>query len=100
MWPVKETEKGVTFQIRVVPRSPRCEIVGIQDGALKIRITSPPLEGKANDECIRFLADRLKIRRSQIEIIVGHKSRNKTVLISEIKKADVEVLFSEQSLKP
>jgi uncharacterized protein (TIGR00251 family) len=96
MWPIRETEKGVTFQIRVMPRSPRCEVAGLQDGALKIRITSPPVEGKANDECIRFLADQLNIRRSQIEIIAGHKSRSKTISITGLKKADAEVLFSEK----
>jgi len=96
MWLIKETKEGVTFPIRVMPRSPRCEVAGIQDGALKIRITSPPLEGKANNECIRFLADQLKIKRVQITIIAGHKSRNKTVSISGVRKADVEALSSEE----
>ncbi len=94
MLPVKETEKGLVIQVRVLPRSSRCEVVGIQDGALKIKITSPPLEGKANDECVRFLADQLKIRKSQIEIIAGHKARKKTVAVSGLKKADFLSLLS------
>lgn len=92
--PVKETEKGLLIQVRVLPRSSRCKLVGIQDGALKIKLTSPPLEGKANGECVRFLADQLKIRKSQIEIIAGHKARKKTVALTGIGKADFEALLS------
>lgn len=94
MLPVKETEKGLVIQVRVLPRSSRCEVAGIQDGALKIKLTSPPLEGKANDECIRFLADQLNIRKSQIEIIAGHKARKKTVALTGIGKADFEALLA------
>jgi uncharacterized protein (TIGR00251 family) len=97
MLPVQETEKGLVIQIRVLPRSSRCEVVGIQDGALKIKITSPPIEGKANDECVRFLADQLKIKKSQIEIIAGRKARKKTVIVSGIKKADLEALVESRS---
>jgi uncharacterized protein (TIGR00251 family) len=94
MLPVRETEKGLVIQVRVLPRSSRCEVVGIQDGALKIKITSPPLEGKANDECVRFLADQLRIKKSQIEIVSGHRARKKTVAISDLKKADLEALLA------
>ncbi len=92
MLPFKKTGRGFTFQIQVLPRSSRCEVVGIQDKALKLKITSPPVEGKANEECIRFLADRLRIRKSQIEIITGHKSRKKTVAVSGIEESDLEAL--------
>ena len=95
MLKLKETEKGVTFEIRVMPRSSRCAIYGIQDGALKIRITAPPLEGRANEECIRFLSDLLKIRKSSVEIISGGKSRKKTVFIVGFKKKDIEALLPE-----
>jgi len=95
MIPVKETQKGLVIQVRVLPRSSRCELVGIQDGALKIKLTSPPLEGKANDECVRFLADQLKIRKSQVEIVAGHKARTKTVALAGLKKTDLQTLFSK-----
>jgi len=92
--PLKETEKGLLIQVRVLPRSSRCELSGIQNGALKIKITSPPLEGKANEECVRFLADKLRIRKSQIEIVAGHKARNKTVMISGLKRKELESLIA------
>ncbi len=100
MLPVRETEKGLLLQVRVLPRSSRCEVAGIQDGALKIKITSPPLEGKANDECVRFFADQLRIRKSQIEIVSGHKARKKTVAIAGLKKTELEALLSPFLFSP
>ena len=90
MIPVGETENGVVFNIRVIPRASRCELVGVQGDALKIRITAPPVEGAANKECIRFLSDMLGVKRSQIKIIAGHRSKNKKVSISGIKRRDIE----------
>lgn len=90
--PFKKTDRGLIFQIQVLPRSSRCEVVGVHDQALKLKITSPPVEGKANEECIRFLADRLRIRRAQVEIIAGHQSRKKTVAVSGIEENDLEAL--------
>ncbi len=95
MLKLKETDKGVTFELRVMPRSSSSAICGTQDGALKIRITAPPLEGRANEECIRFLSDLLKIRRSSVEIISGGKSRKKAVFIAGVKKKDIEALLPE-----
>ncbi|HRT27166.1 MAG TPA: DUF167 domain-containing protein [Syntrophales bacterium] len=90
---MKETERGLIFYVRVVPRSSRCEAAGIQDDALRIKITSPPVEGKANDECVRFLADLLGVKKSQVEIISGHKGRKKTVAVTGLKKADIDAFF-------
>ncbi|MEN6464179.1 MAG: DUF167 domain-containing protein [Syntrophaceae bacterium] len=87
---IRETEKGAVLEIRVLPRSSRCEIAGLQDGALKIKITAPPVEGKANKECIRFISDLLNVKKSAVSIIAGEKSKNKTILISGIKAKDVE----------
>jgi uncharacterized protein len=91
---IRETEKGAVLEIRVLPRSSRCEIAGVQDGALKIKITAPPVEGKANEECVRFLSRLLKVRKSAFSIIAGEKSKNKTILISGVKAKDVERILS------
>ncbi|MEA1971521.1 MAG: DUF167 domain-containing protein, partial [Thermodesulfobacteriota bacterium] len=87
---VSETEDGVVFNIRVIPRASRCELAGVQGDALKIRITAPPVEGAANKECIRLLSDMLKVKKSQIKIIAGHRSKNKRVAISGINRKDIE----------
>ena len=90
MIPVGETANGVVFNIRVIPRASRCEIAGVQGDALKVRITAPPIEGAANKECIKFLSGVLGVKKSQIKIIAGHRSKNKKVSISGISRKDIE----------
>jgi uncharacterized protein (TIGR00251 family) len=90
---IKETPDGVIFNIRVLPRSSRCEIAGIQNDALKLKITAPPVEGKANEECIRFLSDTLGIKRNRISIIAGRKSKNKSVAINGLSREDIESII-------
>jgi uncharacterized protein (TIGR00251 family) len=92
MIPVKQTKDGIIFQIRVLPRSSRCELVGVHDGALKLKITAPPVEGQANEECIRFLAEKLGVRKAQVKIMGGFKSKNKTVAVSGLTGKDIEAI--------
>jgi uncharacterized protein (TIGR00251 family) len=87
---IKDTEKGAVLEIRLLPRSSRCEVAGVQDGALKIKITAPPVEGRANGECIRFISDLLRIRKSAVSIIAGEKSKNKTVLVTGMTAQEIE----------
>jgi uncharacterized protein (TIGR00251 family) len=94
MIPCRETEKGIVFQIRVVPRASHPGLAGVQDEALKIRIAAPPVEGKANEECIRLLATLLGVKRGQVTIIAGHASRTKTVAVAGIGAKDVAALFT------
>jgi uncharacterized protein (TIGR00251 family) len=92
MIPIRETETGVIFHIRVVPRASRSEVAGIQGDALKLRITAPPVEGKANEECIRLLAETLGVKKGQVTIIAGHASRTKTVVVAGIRPEAVTAL--------
>jgi uncharacterized protein (TIGR00251 family) len=92
---VRETKEGVSFAIRVLPRSSKCELAGFQGDALKIRITAPPVEGRANEACIRFLASLFHVNRNRIAIEAGHKSRNKQVSIAGLTCGDVRAVFSE-----
>lgn len=94
MLPVRESKNGVTFHIHVIPRSAKCGIVGIQGDALKIKITAPPVEGQANLECIRFLSDALSVKKNQVTIIGGHKSKTKTVAIEGLKREDMMNILS------
>jgi hypothetical protein len=93
MAPIKETKQGVIFDVLVQPRASKNEIMGNQDGFLKIRLTSPPIEGKANKLCLTILAEKLKVNKSLVEIIKGDKSRRKTVKVKHITKKEVEALF-------
>jgi len=94
MLPVKESKNCVIFHIHVIPRSAKCGIAGIQGDALKIKITAPPVEGQANLECIRFLSDILSVKKNQVTIVSGHKSKKKTVAIEGLKREDVINILS------
>jgi uncharacterized protein (TIGR00251 family) len=87
---VKESKKGLTFAIQVTPHASHNEITGWQDGMLKLKVTTQPVEGAANLACINLLAQALKLRKSQLEILVGEKSREKIVLAKDISKEDLE----------
>jgi uncharacterized protein (TIGR00251 family) len=75
------SESGVTFAVQVVPRASKDEIAGIHGDALKIRVTAPPVEGRANEALIEFLSDQLGVRKSQVEIVAGATSRRKTIRV-------------------
>jgi len=78
---IRDVEGGVTLTIKVMPRSKQNEIVGIEGDAIKIRLTAPALEGRANEALVRFLAERLGVARGQIVIVRGETSRSKVVRV-------------------
>jgi hypothetical protein len=80
LW-MQETTEGVLFKVSVQPRGARNEIVGLQDDALKLKLTAPPVGGAANKMCIAFLAKALKVKKSDVDIVHGHRSRIKKVLV-------------------
>jgi uncharacterized protein len=82
---------GAALAIRVTPGAKRNEIDGfLEDGTVRIRLTAPPVEGKANAALIDFLSKVLGVRRSDIEIVAGETSRNKLVAINDIDPATVQ----------
>ncbi len=84
----KQPQNNLTIKIKVEPRSSKSAIVGAYGDALKIKLTSPPVEGKANKELIDLLSKELKIPKKDIEIISGQSSKNKVVRIIGINKID------------
>ena len=74
-----ESEGALSFEVRVVPRASRSAVAGTHDGALKVRVAAPPVEGAANEELVRFLARALGVSRRDVEIVGGHTSRTKIV---------------------
>ena len=77
-----EQEGALTFKVRVVPRASRSAIIGEHDGALRIRIAAPPVDGAANEELIRTLARAFKVSRGAVEIVAGANSRSKRISIA------------------
>lgn len=77
---LKAASNGVLISVRLQPRSSRNQVEGVVEGALKIRLTAPPVEGEANRALIEFLSELTGIRKSAFTIYSGHKSRDKSVL--------------------
>jgi uncharacterized protein (TIGR00251 family) len=86
---VHETAEGVSFAVKVQPRARRNAIVGELGNALKIVLTAPPVDGKANEACIEFFADALDLARSSITIASGHAGRNKVIRVTGITAAEL-----------
>jgi uncharacterized protein len=87
-----EKDGAVTFVVRVAPRASRDAIEGGYQGALKVRLTAPPVDDRANDALRRLLADRLNVPVSAVRIAAGQKSRTKRISIAGVTKAQVEAL--------
>lgn len=85
---IKEGKDGCTFLVRVQPRSSRDQVTGLHGDALKIRLTAPPVEGKANQALQKFLAKQLDTSPTNIDILTGHTSRQKRVRVAGVS-ADV-----------
>jgi uncharacterized protein (TIGR00251 family) len=88
----KQTSDKIILNIKVVPKSRKNELVGIEGNKLKVRINAEPEKDKANEELIRFFSDLLKIPRSQISLHVGQKSRCKQLLIHQT--LDIEKILT------
>ena len=87
---ITDTGKGVTFDVRVVPRSSRSEIVGEHDGTLKVRLASPPVDGAANAELVKLLAKTFGVSRSDVEIVAGETSKRKRIKIANLSQSRFE----------
>jgi len=79
---IDKNSDGVVFKIKVQPRSSKDEIVGVQDDALKIKVTAPPIKGAANKSCLKILAKELKVSKSQIKIVGGEFSKVKMIKLT------------------
>ena len=90
MIPIRDTAAGATFQVKVHPRAKKNAITGEVGDALKVALTAPPVEGRANEACVAFLADVLNVPRSSVTIAAGESSRNKVILVSSLSAMKVE----------
>ena len=76
--PILEASSGISFAIKVQPRARKNAVIGELGDALKVSLTTPPVEGRANEACIEFFANLLKVPRSSVTIASGQKSRRKS----------------------
>jgi len=86
---IQETPSGASFAVKVQPRAKKNAVTGEVGEALKVAITAPPVDGKANAACIEFLANLLRVPRSSVTIASGHSSPRKIIRVSGIRAEDV-----------
>jgi uncharacterized protein (TIGR00251 family) len=91
--PISQTAVGVTFAVKVHPRAKKNAISGEVGDALKVSLTSPPVDGKANSACIDFFAKLLNLPRSSVTIAAGLSSRNKVICVAGLSAEEVRQLL-------
>lgn len=99
MSPVTVARHGTSlrFRVRLQPRASRNEIAGVLDGALRVRVHAPPVDGAANEALVAFLAERLAVPRRGVRIVSGATSRTKTIEVEGVSSVDVERLADEHA---
>ncbi len=97
----REHPEGMVFKVFVQPRASKNTIVGAHGDALKIKVTAPPVAGEANRMCLKFLAKQLMASPLRLEILSGHNSRTKQVLLrsEHVRPSDNEMQRLKQRIK-
>jgi uncharacterized protein (TIGR00251 family) len=88
--PIRDTRGGASFQVRVQPRARKNAITGEVGDALKLALTAPPVEGRANEACIAFLGELLNVPVSSVTIAAGLSSRNKVIRVAGVSVAEMQ----------
>ena len=83
---IQTSKQGVSFAVKVHPRAKKNAITGELGDALKMSLTTPPVEGRANEACIELLAKLLKVPRSSVTIASGQTSRNKVIRVTGVSR--------------
>jgi len=84
----KITGKDIVIKVKIIPGSSKNKVIGVYNNSLKITITAPPIEGKANKKCITYIAKCFDVAKSKIEIISGQTSKNKLIKIYDISQRE------------
>jgi uncharacterized protein (TIGR00251 family) len=87
---VRDSSAGATFAVKVHPRARQNAVTGVVGDALKLALTAPPVEGRANQAVIEFFADLFQIPRASVTIASGATGRNKVVRIASLSRVAVE----------
>ncbi len=91
---ITEKEGCVTFVVRVVPRASRTEVAGLHDGALRVALTSPPVDGAANAALVAFLAKTLGVPKRAVSIVHGETGRQKRIAVSGVNAASARAALA------
>jgi uncharacterized protein len=88
-----ENQDSIIFGVRVIPRSSKSEIVGEYDECLKVKLTSPPVDGEANAELVKLFAKAFGVSKSDISIVGGQTSKTKLIKIINLKSEDFKTIL-------
>ncbi len=89
----RKTPDGWLLTLHIQPGAKKSEVVGLHGDALKVRVASPPVDGKANEALIAFIADQFGLPKRAVQLVKGDTSRAKTVLVASAK-ADPTLLLA------
>jgi uncharacterized protein (TIGR00251 family) len=95
MLTISEKDGSAVFSVRVKPGGKKDEVTGVHDGALKLSVTAPPVEGKANRAVMKLLSRILGVAPSRIDIVSGESSRTKRVRIEGLSAEDVKKILEQ-----
>ena len=95
---IKQVADGIIIKIKIVPNSSKNDII-IEEEFIKIKVTAQPIENKANKALIEFLSKKFKIAKTNIEILKGETSKEKTLLIRVTDKVKMEMITLELNKK-
>lgn len=90
---IQPTDSGVLVRVRVQPRASVERLEGMRDQQLRLRVTAPPVDGAANTACIALLAKIFGVRRSQVRLQTGEKSRDKVFHIAGVTATEVAAVL-------
>ncbi len=96
---IQDTPAGAVFDVKLHPRAKKNAITGEVGGALKVALTAPPVEGKANNACIKFLSEVLDVPRSAVTIAAGETGRQKVIRVQGRTAAQVEAQLRMQGVR-
>jgi uncharacterized protein len=95
---IKPCDNGIRFSAVIQPRSSKNEVTGVYNDALKIRLTSPPVDSEANKACMRFFAKWLGVSPSKVNIVQGLSSKNKTIEVADLTEKQFHEILKIKNL--
>jgi uncharacterized protein (TIGR00251 family) len=95
---VRDVADGCTVSVRVQPGAKRAAVLGLHGGAVKIALSAPPVDGKANDALVAFVAEKVGLPRARISLVSGATNRSKVLRITGRSAAEVRVALLPENL--
>jgi uncharacterized protein (TIGR00251 family) len=90
---IEEIKGGVRLHLFIQPKASRNEVIGPHNGEIKIKLSAPPVDGKANEELVEFLSEIFKIPKRQITLTKGDTNRHKTVELVGVQEKDARIIL-------